>query len=197
MGTTREHPPQVTQNITIGQGAQSITFGTNPGPVTYLPSGTFTVSATASSGLSATFSSTITSVCTAGAATVTIVTAGTCTIAANQTGNANFSPASQLSQPITINRTNQAALTAGSTATSLNVGQTATLSSTSGSGSGSGAESYSSDNANCSINGTTLTVSAARRCTITASKAADINYNSASSAGLAILDERIFSNGFE
>ena len=45
--------PQITLNITIEKAAQGITFGSHPGPVSFPPAGTFTVSATASSGLAA------------------------------------------------------------------------------------------------------------------------------------------------
>ncbi|TAF99839.1 MAG: hypothetical protein EAZ43_15085, partial [Betaproteobacteria bacterium] len=84
--------------------AQIITFGANPGPVNYSPSGTFTVSATGgASGNAVSFTSTTTGVCTISGTTVTMVTAGTCTIAANQAGNTDFTAAAQVTQSITIN----------------------------------------------------------------------------------------------
>lgn len=75
-------------------------------------------------------------------------------------------------------------MTATTTAASLNVTQTATLGTTGGSG--TGAVTFASNNANCTVASTTLTAAAAGGCTITATKAADTNYNVASSAGLAI-----------
>ncbi|MFZ1640401.1 MAG: IPTL-CTERM sorting domain-containing protein [Candidatus Contendobacter sp.] len=81
---------------------QTITFGANPGPVTYAPGGTFTVSATASSGLPVTFTSTTPGVCTVVGNTVTVVAVGNCIIAANQAGNANYNAAPQVLQTIAI-----------------------------------------------------------------------------------------------
>ena len=189
--------------ISTALNAQAISFGANPGPQTYAPSGTFSVSATGgASGNPVSFTSSTSAVCTTGGsngATVTIVTAGLCTIAANQAGNASFSAAPEVTQSITINRANQTTLSATSTSTSLTVSQTATLGSTGGSG--TGAVSFASNNANCTVSGTTLTAAAAGGCTITATKAADTNYNVASSAGFAITtlpqQDAIFGNGFE
>lgn len=62
---------------------------------------------------------------------------------------------------------------------------------------GTGALSFSSNSANCVINGTTLRAAAVGGCTIKATKAADINYNAASSVVVVILDDMIFGNGFE
>jgi|GEM_PF-1252961 len=79
---------------------------------------------------------------------------------------------------VTISKANQAALVAASTSTTLNVSQTATLSTTGGSG--IGGVTFASNNANCTIVGTTLTAAAAGNCIVTATKALDANYNLAS-----------------
>lgn len=62
----------------------------------------FTVAASASSGLVVTFTSLTSMVCTVSGTTVDILIAGTCTIAANQTGNANYSAATQVTQSFTV-----------------------------------------------------------------------------------------------
>ena len=72
--------------------------------MTYSPTGTFAVSATASSGLGVTFTSTTTSVCTISGTTVTIVSAGNCIIAADQAGDGNYNAAPQVTQTIVINK---------------------------------------------------------------------------------------------
>ncbi|MCA2997340.1 MAG: hypothetical protein ING75_01940 [Rhodocyclaceae bacterium] len=181
-------PSAASNAVTLQAGSQAIVLGTNPGPVTYSLGGTFAVSATGgASGNPVTFSSTTTGVCTTGGtngSTVTILTAGTCTIAGDQAGNASYTAAPQVTQTIVINKANQSALTATSTSTSLVIGQTATLGSTGGSG--IGAVSFSSNNANCTVSGSNLTAAAVGGCIITATKAADSNYNQAVSAGLAI-----------
>src|SRR5207302_1267027 len=63
----------------------------------------FTVSATASSGLTVTFSSTTPTVCTVSGATVTLRAVGLCTIAADQAGNAAYSAAPQVTQGFAVN----------------------------------------------------------------------------------------------
>ena len=85
----------LTQNV--NQASQTITFDALPGK-TYGDS-SFAVSATASSGLTVSFTSTTTSICTAtgtNGATVAIVGTGTCTIKASQGGNANYAAASDV-----------------------------------------------------------------------------------------------------
>src|SRR5439155_10467543 len=88
-GTNYLAAPQVKQDVAIDKAAQTITFPTVAAK-TYSAGGTFTVSATASSGLTVTFSSTTPLVCTVAGTTVTIVTGGTRTIAADQTGRTNY-----------------------------------------------------------------------------------------------------------
>ncbi|ADE11706.1 autotransporter domain-containing protein [Sideroxydans lithotrophicus] len=98
--TNYQAATQASQNVTVGQGNQTITFGTAPAVNV---GGTGTVSATASSGLAVTFTSLTSSVCTVTAGTtVNGVTTGTCTIAANQAGNANWTTAAQVTQTFSI-----------------------------------------------------------------------------------------------
>ncbi|MDD2769025.1 MAG: Ig-like domain repeat protein [Methylococcus sp.] len=90
--------------LTLRAYSQTIAFGPAPSP-TYSAGGTFTVSATASSGLPVTYTSLTPAVCMASGSTsnvVTMVAAGTCIIAANQAGDSSYSPAPQVTQTITI-----------------------------------------------------------------------------------------------
>lgn len=84
--------PAATQTITfVNPGAQN--FGTSP-----------TLSATADSGLTPVFTSSTPAVCTiTGVGALTFVTAGTCTINADQTGNASYLPATQVTRSFTVN----------------------------------------------------------------------------------------------
>ena len=171
--------PQATQNITIGQAAQTITFGAQGGQ-TYSGGGSFALNpvATATSGLTVSYSSTTPAVCTIAnpvVATVSMVAAGTCTIAANQAGNVSYAAAPQATQSIVINKANQAALNALAGATTLLLGTTTNLNFSGGSGTGT--VTFGSNNANCTIVGTVLTAAAVGTCTVTATKAADTNYN--------------------
>jgi hypothetical protein len=78
--------------FTIGKASQTITFGAL-GNRTY-GDPTFTVSATADSGLTVTYSTLTTSACTVtSSGEVAIVGAGTCTITASQAGDANYAAA--------------------------------------------------------------------------------------------------------
>jgi uncharacterized repeat protein (TIGR02543 family) len=108
---------QATQSFTIANEGQAITFG-QLSDKTYGDSA-FTLSATANSGLTVSFSSSTTGICTVSGSTVTIVAAGTCVINADQAGNSSYSPATQVSRTFTIANasiTNPAIISAAPTA---------------------------------------------------------------------------------
>jgi len=91
--------PQTNLNFNVG-AAQTITFGAAPQVVL---NGSGTVSATATSGLTVTFSTLTPTVClVSGAATVSGIATGTCTIAGNQAGSSSFSAAPQATQTFTV-----------------------------------------------------------------------------------------------
>jgi len=94
-------PASAASNSVIpGKASQTVSFGPAP---TIVVGGTGTVSATATSGLAVSFSSTTPTVCTvSGNNTVTGVSAGVCTIAANQSGDANYNAAAQVTQSFTV-----------------------------------------------------------------------------------------------
>ena len=101
---------EVTQNVAIGLAAQTITFG-DPGAQT-LTNGTFSVTASTSSGLAVTFAVGTPEVCSVGAAsfaapdtttaTVTMLAAGTCSITASQAGDSNHAAATPVTREVTI-----------------------------------------------------------------------------------------------
>jgi alpha-tubulin suppressor-like RCC1 family protein len=97
--------PQVTASIVINQGSQTINFAATPASVLN-NSSPFTVSATATSGLTVFFTSTTPGICTSAGvngATITVTgTLGTCTIRAAQAGNANFSVAPNVDRNINV-----------------------------------------------------------------------------------------------
>jgi hypothetical protein len=177
--------PQVTNNITVGMANQTISTITFT-PATLVVGGTTTATATATSGLPVTFSSITTGVCTASGtngSTITGVAAGTCMIAANQAGNANYNPATQVTGNITVGKANQSTLTVNAT-TPLAYNTSETLGSTGGSG--TGAVTYSSTGS-CIVAGTTLTAnSGTGTCSVTATKAADTNYNVTTSGAVIV-----------
>ena len=94
--------PQVTLTLPVlFDPNQTISFGAAPALNLF---STATVSAIASSGLPVTYSSTTPTICTVDGTSglVTDLTAGVCVIAADQQGDANFKPAPQATQAITV-----------------------------------------------------------------------------------------------
>jgi len=114
-------------NVTIGTGVQDEAGNHLSAPVTWsfstgsvgnllnqtispfaFPGGSFnvggtvSVSASASSGLSVTFSSLTPSVCSVSGSAVTALTTGPCTVAANQAGNGSYSSAPQVTASVTV-----------------------------------------------------------------------------------------------
>ncbi len=89
---------------------QTISFPQPPAQ-TFAPSGTFTISATATSQLPVSFISETTGRCTVSGNTITIVSAGTgtsgCRIRAEQNGNSQWQPATPVTRTIDINRAPQ------------------------------------------------------------------------------------------
>jgi hypothetical protein len=90
-----------TVSVTVNKASQTITFaGTAP---TVIVGETGTVTATGgASDNPVTFSSTTTGVCTVSGSTVTGITADLCIIAANQSGNTNYSAAPQAIQTFNV-----------------------------------------------------------------------------------------------
>jgi len=91
--------------FTFAKASQTITFPALANRT--LGTGTFTVSATVSTGLALTFTSSPTSRCTVSGTTVTTITSGLCTITANQAGDDNYAQASSqrsftISETLTI-----------------------------------------------------------------------------------------------
>lgn len=93
-------------NSVTPKGSQTITFA-NPGAQNYGTSPDLSVlggGASSTSGLTVTFASSTTGVCTiTSGGLLTFVAAGTCTINADQAGNASYLPAAQVSRSFTVN----------------------------------------------------------------------------------------------
>ncbi len=99
-GTNYAAAPTVTQSVTVKGKPQTITFGALPSIT--LPASSFGLTATASSGLTVTFSSNSPATCTVTGTILTPVAAGTCVVVASQPGDANFAAASPVTQIFTI-----------------------------------------------------------------------------------------------
>jgi hypothetical protein len=91
-----------TNTLTVNKASQTITFNALANRVYGEPA--FTVSATASSGLTVSFAAS--GSCTISGTSVTVTTPGTCTITASQAGNSNYNAATNVAQSFTVNKAN-------------------------------------------------------------------------------------------
>jgi cytoskeletal protein CcmA (bactofilin family) len=155
----------------VTKADQAITFGALASK-TY-GDADFTVSASASSGLTAAFGAA--GMCTVSGTTIHIVGAGSCTITASQAGDGNYNAAADVQQSFDIAKADQT-ITFGAL-----VGRTygdpdfAIIVTAS-----SGLTVTFAAAGDCTVSGTTAHITAAGSCTITASQPGDANYNPAS-----------------
>ncbi len=163
-----EYQPGTSQTITFG-ALTNQSYGTAP----------FNVSATASSGLTVSFNSQTTSICTVSGPTVTLVAVGTCTIQATQRGNAIYAAAIPVNQSFQVTQEGQT-ITFGALANQsygtapFNLGATASSGLT---------VSFSSQTTSvCTVSGTTVTLVAVGTCTLQATQAGNTNYAAATTA---------------
>jgi hypothetical protein len=167
---------ETTVPVTV-QTTQTIGSITNTGSFAQW-GGTMTVAATATSGLSVTFSSSTPSVCTVSGATVSLLAVGTCTIAADQAGNTTYTAAAQVTRDFTVGARSQ---TISFTApTGVLIGDTPTLVATATSG--LTVDFASTTPSVCTVSSTTLTALAEGDCTIDATQAGDGEWSAASTA---------------
>jgi hypothetical protein len=164
----------VDQSFEVTQGSQTITFG----PPANQPYGTppFTLTATASSGLTVKYTSTTTTVCTVSGATVTLLKVGKCTIRASQAGNANWAAATPVTESFQVTKDSQT-ITFGSlpnvplSTGSITVGATASSGLT---------VAFASATARvCTVSGTKVTLIKTGTCTIKATQPGNADYAAA------------------
>jgi len=170
----------LTQTLVVNKANQTITFAALPSKVIGNP--TFTLSATASSGLTVTYTSSNPAVATVSGNVVTIVGAGSTIITASQAGNTNYNAATSVAQTQIVTtpaKTNQT-ITFG-TLSSATVGDPSfTLSATASSGL---AVTYTSSNPAVATvtSAGVVTIVGAGSTVITASQAGNATYNAATS----------------
>jgi len=123
-GNTNYNPaPEVIESATATKSGQTITFAALPNRILGDPA--FTVTATASSALSVSFSSRTLPVCTLSGSTVTLVSAGTCTVRASQGGNGNYLAAPDVDRSFTVSVNSNPVATADTYV--IRLGQTLTV----------------------------------------------------------------------
>ncbi len=177
----------VTQDLTItlnraSQAALALTSiaGTYGSNLTLIPSGGSGSGAVSYSVVDGTASG-----CSVSAGVLSVAGAGSCLVTATKAADANYDLVSSPQTPVAFGKADQATLAVSSTSGTYGSGLTLT---TSG-GSGSGAVSYTVADgtaSGCSLSAGVLSVSSAGTCLVTAVKAADGNYNSASSPQTAV-----------
>ncbi len=174
--------PQATQSFAVGQAAQTISFtSTAPGDAV-INGPTYTATATASSGLAVTFGSATPLVCTVSGNAVSMVGAGSCTVTADQTGNANYLAASQVTQSFTVTNPAQAIIFTSTAPTSAVVnGPTYTVTATGGA-SGNPVTFGSAVPSVCTVSASTVSFTGAGTCTVTADQAGNGTYQPAPQA---------------
>ena len=161
LGYDSSHPQTITFNALPG-----VTFGIAP----------LTLVASATSGLTVTFTSTTLTVCLLKRNfTLTVIAAGGCSITASQPGNANYSAAPNVIQGFTVSKASQT-ITFGSLA-NVNIG-VAPFNITATDNSGLTITFTSTTTGVCTISGT-VTIVATGSCSITASQGGNTNYNAA------------------
>ncbi len=175
----------VQTTVTFTKANQTFTW-TVPGTQTWVVggAGTFSLgSASDSSGSTVSFASSTTSICTVAGTTVTMLTPGTCTITPTAPSRGQYLTTVGNPSNITINQAAQTTLVLSSTSATYN-GSAFTLNLATSGGSGTGSLSYAVTNgtaSGCSVLSATLTATSSGTCLVTATKAADVDYNSASS----------------
>lgn len=163
-------PSNGTAALTVSKADQTITFGTLSGK--NLGDADFTVSATASSSLTVSF--TTSGNCSVAGSTVHITGAGSCTITASQTGDGSYNPAPDVPQSFSTAKMDQTitfGVLGGKTVGDTDFAISATASS-------SLTVSFIASG-NCSAAGSTIHLTGAGSCTITASQAGNGNFNPA------------------
>jgi hypothetical protein len=173
--------PQITRSIAVGIGTQTI--GTISFSPANLNAGSTAVAiATANSGLPVSFTSATPAFCTVSGvngSTIAGIAIGTCAIVANQAGNANYFPAPQITQNISVGQS-KSSQTIGSITinlSSLIVGASATARAIASSG--LPVTFATSTTGVCTLSGSTITAVSLGTCAVTADQAGNASFTAA------------------
>jgi hypothetical protein len=158
----------------------------DPSPVVYGTTPTLTTTGGSGTG-TVTYSAGASTGCSVSGTTLTVINvSGTCSITATKAADTNYNSVTSAAQTVTLQKANQTALVVVDPGTVV-YGTTPTLSITGGSGTGAVTFSHGAST-DCSVAGTTLTViNVGPSCDITATKAADTNYNIATSVARTVV----------
>ena len=190
--------PTVDKTLTVNKVGQTITFGALSNAS--LTTGTYPLSATASSGLSVSFSSSDNTVAEVSGNILTLKKGGSITVTANQGGNGTYLPAPSVTQALTVIDDTQQAQTISWTQTlGTRAFGIADLNLTATASSGLTVSYQSSDTAVASIVGSSLRVIGAGTASITATQAGNGAYQAATpvikSVTVTKANQQIVTNG--
>ncbi|HVT57333.1 MAG TPA: Ig-like domain-containing protein [Thermoanaerobaculia bacterium] len=174
--------PQAQQSFAVAKGDQTINFTSTAPAGAKVAGPTYTVTATASSGLAVTFTidASASAVCSISGSTVSFIGAGTCVIDGNQAGNANYNAAPQAQQSFAVAKGDQTiTFTSTAPAHAKPGGPTYNVTATASSGLTVAFTIDASASAVCSISGSTVSFTADGTCVIDANQAGNSNYNAA------------------
>jgi hypothetical protein len=175
----------VTQTITVVVPvAQTITFSTIPAQTVGT---TLNLSgyATASSGLTVTWTYVNNGNCTVSGAIASFLKAGSCSIIANQAGNAGYSAAPTVGQVVQVNNVQSQTITFRTIATQK-VGTPLNLTGYATASSGLTVTWTYVNNGNCTVSGTIATFLRAGSCGIIANQAGNAGYSAAPAVGQVV-----------
>jgi hypothetical protein len=176
---------QVQQTVTVGKGAQTISFSSSApaakvGGSSYTPTGI-----EGASGVAIVFTidgSSTAGACSVSAGVISFTGAGTCIVDANEAGNSNYNAAGQIQQSFTVGKGSQtiAITTSAPSATVAGPGYTPAGSDSAPSLTVTFTIDGSSTPGACSISGGVISFTGAGSCVIDANQAGNGNYNAAS-----------------
>jgi hypothetical protein len=174
--------PQVIGSTTVRTGTKSQKINFGPLANKTLAQSPVSVSATSSSGLTVTFTTTTSTVCTAGGtngATITLLTVGTCTLQASQAGSATYAAATAVNRSFTVSQASQK-INFGKLASKTLAQSPVSVSATSSSGL---TVTFTTTTPTvCTAggtNGATIPLLTAGKCTVQASQAGNATFNAA------------------
>ena len=168
--------PQVQQSFAVGKSNQTISFTSSPPATPTVGGGTYTVTATATSGLAVTFTidASASTVCSIAGSVVSFgPNAGTCVINANQAGDATYNAAPQVQQSFGVKKSQTISFTSAPPNPALYQGPTYNVTATATSGLTVTFTIDASASTVCSIAGSTVSFIGTGTCVINANQAGD------------------------
>jgi hypothetical protein len=173
--------PQAQQSFTVAKGSQTVSFTSAPPVAPTVGGPTYTVTGTATSGLTVSFTidASASAVCSIAGSTVSFIGSGSCIINANQPGNANYNAAPQVQQSFPVRQSQSITFTSPAPSTATVGGAAYTVTATATSGLGVTFTIDPAATAFCSIAGSSVSFTGVGTCIINANQAGDANYYAA------------------